>query len=159
MIHSKLADLSNPEQAESVINLLNQYALHPMGGGEALSEFTRLNLIPTLLTRKECSIILAYDDEKTVGLCNCFEAFSTFASKPLLNIHDLFVVEAYRNQGLAKQMMALAEDIARKKGCCKMTLEVLSKNEAAKKSYHASGYRPYQLDEQFGLAEFWQKYL
>ncbi len=159
MIHIKLTDLSNPQQASSVVELLDQYARHPMGGGEALSEFTRLNLIPALKNRKECSIIAAYDDDQAIGLCNCFEAFSTFACKPLLNIHDLFVVEAYRKRGVARQMMLFAEDIARKKGCCKMTLEVLNNNEAAKKSYRAAGYKPYQLDEKFGSAEFWQKSL
>ncbi len=159
MIQIKQADLSNSEQANAVIELLNEYALHPMGGGEALTEFTRNNLIATLQSRKECSIFLAYDENIAIGLCNCFEAFSTFACKPLLNIHDLFVKESYRKQGIARQLMQKAEQLARHNGCCKMTLEVLSKNEAAKNSYLASGYKPYQLNEQFGNAEFWQKSL
>lgn len=157
MIQFKLADLSNPQQANAIVELLDQYAQHPMGGSEALPDFTRKNLISTLKTRKECTIILAYDGNEAIGLCNCFEAFSTFACKPLLNIHDLYVAEAYRNRGIAKQMMQKAEQVAAEKNCCKMTLEVLTKNEAARKSYRASGYRPYQLDEQFGVAEFWQK--
>ena len=159
MIKIKLVDLTNREQANSVIELLDQYAQHPMGGGEALSESTRKNLIAALKTRKECSIFLAYDDNEAIGLCNCFEAFSTFACKPLLNIHDLYVAEAYRKQGIGRQLMSQAEQLARDNGCYKMTLEVLSKNEPAKKSYQASGYKPYQLDEQFGFAEFWQKLL
>ena len=159
MIQIKLVDLSNDKQANAVIELLNEYAQHPMGGGQALPEFTQKNLITTLKTRKECSIFLAYDDNVTVGLCNCFEAFSTFACKPLLNIHDLYVTEAYRKQGIGRQLMLRAEQLARDNGCYKMTLEVLSKNEPAKKSYRACGYQPYQLDEQFGYAEFWQKLL
>jgi ribosomal protein S18 acetylase RimI-like enzyme len=53
--------------------------------------------------------------------------------------------------------MEKAEQVASERGCCKMTLEVLNNNEAAKSSYRASGYEPYQLDDQFGNAEFWQK--
>ncbi len=159
MINIKLADLTQPEEADAVIELLDEYARHPMGGGKSLSTFTKQNLIPSLQKRKECSIILAFDDKQAIGLCNCFEAFSTFASKPLLNIHDVFVAKAYRKQGIARQMMTYAETIAREKGCCKLTLEVLSKNEKAKKSYLASGYKPYQLDENYGFAEFWQKSL
>lgn len=159
MIHIKLADLSSPEQAEAIIELLDQYAQHPMGGGKKLPDTTRQNLIPTLKSRKECSIFLAYDGSQAIGLCNCFEAFSTFACKPLLNIHDLFVAEAYRHQGIGKQLMQHAEQLARNNGCYKMTLEVLSKNEAAKSSYQSSGYQPYQLDKKFGHAEFWQKLL
>jgi len=159
MIQIIKANLSNSEQATAVIELLNEYALHPMGGGKALTEFTRNNLITALQSRKECSVILAYDEDTAIGLCNCFEAFSTFACKPLLNIHDLYVKEAYRKQGIARQMMQKAEQLAKHNDCCKVTLEVLSKNEAAKKSYLASGYKPYQLNEQFGNAEFWQKSL
>jgi len=159
MIQVKLADLSSAEQSNSIIELLNQYALHPMGGAEALSEFTRNHLISTLRSRNDVTIILAYDGNTAIGLCNCFEGFSTFASKPLLNIHDVYVNEDYRKQGVAKNMMRFAEKIAIEKGCCKVTLEVLTNNEAAKKSYLASGYKPYQLNEQFGIAEFWQKTL
>jgi len=159
MIQIKLVNLSINEQANSVIELLNEYAQHPMGGGEALPEFTRKNLIATLNTRTDCSIFLAFDDNKAIGLCNCFETFSTFACKPLLNIHDLYVTETYRQKGIGRLLMQQAEQLARDKGCYKMTLEVLSKNEPAKKSYRASGYQPYQLDEQFGFAEFWQKLL
>lgn len=159
MIHIELADLSNPEQAKAIIELLDQYAQHPMGGGNKLPDNTRQNLIAILKTRSECNIFLAYDDKQAIGLCNCFEAFSTFACKPLLNIHDLYVAEAYRQRGIGKQLMQHAEQLGRDNGCYKMTLEVLSKNEAAKKSYRASGYQPYQLDEKFGQAEFWQKLL
>ncbi|MBT3204951.1 MAG: GNAT family N-acetyltransferase [Gammaproteobacteria bacterium] len=159
MIQIKRADLADPKQAEAIVELLNEYANHPMGGSEALTEFTCNNLISSLKLRKECAIFLAYDGDNAIGLCNCFEAFSTFACKPLLNIHDLFVVEAYRKQGIARQMMQQAEQLAKDNGCCKLTLEVLSKNEAAQKSYLASGYKPYQLGDEFGSAEFWQKYL
>jgi hypothetical protein len=54
-------------------------------------------------------------------------------------------------------MMAYAEQLARDKGCCKVTLEVLTNNMAAKTAYQAAGYAPYQLDAEFGQAEFWQK--
>jgi ribosomal protein S18 acetylase RimI-like enzyme len=56
-------------------------------------------------------------------------------------------------------MMQKAEQIARTRGYCKLTLEVLTHNKAAKASYTSSGYAPYQLDSEFGQAEFWQKSL
>lgn len=159
MINFIQADLTDPIQAEAIITLLNRYAQHPMGGGEPLSKFTQQNLTSTLAQRTDCTIILAYDENKAIGLCNCFECFSTFACKPILNIHDVYVEDGYRGQGIAPQMMQFAEQIARQNGCCKITLEVLTNNEAAKASYSASGYAPYQLDAQFGRAEFWQKNL
>lgn len=159
MITIQQADLDNATEAKAIVGLLNEYALHPMGGAEALSDYTRKNLIAALQQRPEYRALLAYDGDTAIGLCNCFEGFSTFACKPLLNIHDLYVADGYRNQGIARQLLAAAEDMARESGCCKLTLEVLSGNKAAKTSYAGAGFKPYQLDEQFGQAQFWQKYL
>ncbi len=157
MIKYKRANLAMSTHAKAVISLLNSYAKHPMGGGEALSDYTLANLHSALSARSDYIAILAFDGERAIGLCNCFEAFSTFACKPILNIHDVYVEEEYRGQGIAPKMMQKAEQIALDKGCCKVTLEVLSENSAAKGSYLASGYTPYQLNEQHGHAEFWQK--
>jgi GNAT superfamily N-acetyltransferase len=159
MIEIRIADPADPQQGKAIVELLNQYAMHPMGGGQPLSEYTRNHLVESLCTRQDYIAILAYDAERPVGLCNCFEGFSTFASKPLLNIHDVFVEEEYRSQGIAQSMMQKAEQIARENGCCKITLEVLNNNEKAKASYRASGYTPYELNELYGQAEFWQKHL
>ena len=154
-----LADLTDPMQGQAIIDLLDQYARHPMGGGQALPDYSKQRLISTLSKRSDCHIILARANGQWTGLCNCFEAFSTFACKPILNIHDVYVADGYRGQGIATKMMQHAEALARDLGCCKLTLEVLSKNQAAKKSYRASGFEPYRLDENFGQAEFWQKTL
>lgn len=157
MISIRVADLHQQEDAHALLDLLDQYAKDPMGGGQQLAEFTRENLVTALSMRKDCIVILAYHDNRGVGLCNCFEGFSTFACSPLLNIHDVFVTRHYRGQGIASQMMLKAEHLALERGCCKLTLEVLANNSPAKKSYSALGYKPYELDEQFGQAEFWQK--
>ena len=47
--------------------------------------------------------------------------------------------------------------MARERGCCKVTLEVLSNNEKAKKAYTRFGFEPYVLDPAAGPAQFWQK--
>ncbi len=159
MIDIRVADLSDPEQGKALVNLLDQYARHPMGGGQELSTFTRINLAATLRDRSDCTVIMAYADDQAVGLCNCFQGFSTFACKPILNIHDIYVAEDFRGQGIAGQMMAYAEQLASDQGCCKVTLEVLTENHAAKAAYMTAGYAPYQLDAEFGQAEFWQKNL
>ncbi len=159
MIQIIQADLSNLSQAEAILELLNNYAQHPMGGGEPLSNYTKNNLLATLSERADYVAILAYDGSKAIGLCNCFENFSTFSCKPILNIHDVFVSDGYRGKKVATKMMQKAENIARKKGYCKMTLEVLNHNKAAKASYSKQGYSAYELNAEYGQAEFWQKQL
>ena len=85
--------------------------------------------------------------------------FSTFIAKPLINVHDMTVLSDHRGQGIGKALLGAVEAEARRRGACKITLEVLSGNERAKALYVAHGYRDYQLDPQSGHALFWQKRL
>lgn len=152
-------DYRQPIEARAAIYLLDAYARDPMGGGEPLSEYSRKHLAEALADRNDALTLLAWDDEQPIGLLNAFEGFSTFYCKPLINIHDLYVVPAWRNRGLARQLIDAAEAIARERGCCKLTLEVLDGNEPAQASYRRVGFEPYRLDEAQGQAQFWQKLL
>jgi GNAT superfamily N-acetyltransferase len=67
--------------------------------------------------------------------------FSTFACKPLINIHDFFVSERVRSKGVAQQMIQHIAEFAKKMGCCKLTLEVLATNEQAKRAYSKAGFK------------------
>ena len=153
------ADLSQPLHAGALVYLLNLYALDPMGGGKALSEHVKDNLASALHEREDAHVILAFIDDKPVGLLNCIEGFSTFACKPLLNIHDAVVVRPCRGQGVAAKLFEKAEQIAVELGCCKLTLEVLEGNEVAKSAYLRFGFNGYQLDPELGKALFWEKKL
>ena len=56
-------------------------------------------------------------------------------------------------------LLAAAEQHARARGCCKLTLEVLTGNARALKSYLGFGFEPYALDPAAGQASFMQKWL
>jgi GNAT superfamily N-acetyltransferase len=153
------ADLGHHADAKAVIELLNRYAQEPTGGGAELGEQVKRDLIPALQRRRDALILLARQDGEAVGLMNAFEAFSTFAAAPLLNIHDVYVLPALRGTGIGRAMFQYAERVARHRGYCKMTLEVLSGNLPALHLYRAEGFEAYVLDEQLGHALFWQKKL
>lgn len=154
-----IANIENPAHGAAIIELLDTYARDPMGGGVSLPEYTRQNLLSSLASRTDVLVLLAFNLDKAVGMIIGFEGFSTFACKPLLNIHDVIVHPDYRGQNLAGEMMAVIENIARDRGYCKLTLEVLQGNVAAQKSYRKSGFEPYQLDPSMGHALFWHKVL
>ena len=154
-----LADLSLPSHGEAIIYLLNEYAKDEMGGGTELSIFVKNNLVSELKKRQGVYIILAFVDGYPAGLVNCFEGFSTFACKPLLNIHDVFVIAEYRGRGISKKMLNKAEEIALGLDCCKLTLEVLEGNTIAQGAYKSCGYSGYELNPKMGRAMFWQKKL
>ncbi len=150
-------DYRDPKEAAEMVRLLDDYARSPMGGAEGLAEEVRERLPKAMAQRPDALTLLAYDGERAVGLCNAFEGFSTFYAKPLLNIHDIYVDPEYRGQGIARALLAEAERIARERGCCKMTLEVLEGNRAAQASYRRFGFESYRLDPEKGVAQFWQK--
>jgi len=159
MIEIIRADLSTQLHAEALINLMTEYALDPMGGGKDLTDHVKTNLASALSEKDDVHVILAYLDNEAVGLVTCIEGFSTFACKPLLNIHDAIVKFKYRGQGIIYSLLCEAENIAIEKGCCKMTLEVLEGNKPARSAYSKFGFGGYQLDPKMGKAQFWEKAL
>lgn len=153
------ANLHDPVHAQALVELLDAYAQDPMGGGEPLSRFTRENLAQALASRAGTYVILAFCQGQAAGLLNAIEGFSTFSCKPILNVHDVVVADAFRGKGLSRLLFAEAEAIAREIGASKLTLEVLSGNATAQSAYRRFGYAPYALDPEMGQAEFWQKLL
>ncbi len=151
------ADYSDEKHRKEIPMLLERYAMDAMGGGKPLDSTVKDNLVGELAKLPHAFSIIAYADGQPAGLVNCFEVFSTFSCKPLVNIHDVAVLEEYRSKGISQKMLDKVEQIAKLKGCCKITLEVLSKNEIAKSAYQKFGFSGYELDPQAGTALFWQK--
>ncbi len=152
-------DLYDPTQTKIWLDLLDHYARDPMGGGEGLSDYARLHLVHTIREVPGFHGGLAWLDGQAVGLVDCFAGFSTFAAKPLLNVHDIVVHASLRGRGIGQALLAWAEQRAGELGCCKLTLEVLSNNTRAMASYQQAGFVPYVLDPAAGHALLMQKYL
>jgi GNAT superfamily N-acetyltransferase len=149
----------DPSHAAALVDLLDHYARDPAGGGEPLSDFARGNLVASLAARPFVFSVLAFEGDTPVGLINAIEGFSTFACKPLVNVHDVVVAAGHRGRGIAAQMFAAVEGIARERGACKLTLEVLDGNAAARALYQRLGFAAYQLDPAMGNAQFLHKWL
>lgn len=153
------ADYRNPVHADALVRLLDAYAQDPAGGGQALGEFAKAHLAQALAARPQAFSVLAFEGEEAVGLVNCIEGFSTFACRPLVNIHDVAVLATHRGRRVAERMLALVDEIARARGACKLTLEVLAGNASAVRLYERVGFAGYQLDPAMGRAQFLQKWL
>ena len=155
--HIVQADYADPAHGAAIVELLDIYARDPMGGGESLPEEVKAALVPGLAATPGAFSLLAFAGSETVGLVNCFRAYSTFAARPLVNIHDIVVRPERRGTGIARALFAAVEAIAITQGACKVTLEVLSGNAPARALYESMGYGDYVLDPHMGNALFWQK--
>ena len=155
-------DYADPLHARALVGLLDAYAHDPMGGGKGLSDYAKTHVVAGLASRPQAFSVLGFAQDAgqtPVGLVNCIEGFSTFAAKPLVNIHDVIVLPDWRGRGVAGAMLEAVLQIARDRGACKLTLEVLSGNQKALRTYAKLGFDAYQLDPEAGMAQFLQKWL
>lgn len=155
----RVADYRNSRDRQAILALMDCYASDPMGGAEPLHDEVRTRLCDALQAQPGAVTVLAWQDEHAVGLINAFVGFSTFKARPLMNIHDVVVRPEHRRRGIAEAMITAVADEARRRDCCKLTLEVLEGNHAARQRYLRSGFVDYQLKPEFGSARFMEKIL
>ena len=151
------ADLALPEHQRAVLELVNAYAMDPMGNGKPLSPQVKERLIPGLRGHPATLIFLALKEKAPVGIAVCFLGFSTFEARPLVNIHDLAVLPDNRGEGIGGHLLDAVEKKARQLGCCKLTLEVLENNHGARRMYAAAGFGQAVYQEAAGGALFLAK--
>jgi GNAT superfamily N-acetyltransferase len=153
------ADLARTDHQRAVVELIDAYSRDPTGDGKPLSADVRARLISGLQEHPTTLIILALEGTKRVGIAVCFRGFSTFAARPLLNIHDLNVLPAHRGFGIGRGLIAAVEAKARAMGCCKLSLEVQENNHRARRTYTASGFTHTQYEAKAGSVLFLTKRL
>jgi ribosomal protein S18 acetylase RimI-like enzyme len=137
------AEFETPAHRAGILDVLNSYAVDPVGGGAPLSPDVRERLVPALRDHPTALVLLALAHGRPVGVAVCFLGLSTFQARPLLNVHDLAVLPEWRRRGVGRALLAAAEDRARQRGCCRLTLEVQDSNRRARRLY-----------ERFGFADF-----
>jgi ribosomal protein S18 acetylase RimI-like enzyme len=135
------ADLHQPLHQRAVVELIDQYAREPVAGGKGLAPQVRERLIDELRKQSNRLVLLALADETPVGIAVCFQGFSTFHARPLINVHDLAVHPEFRGRGIGRRLLEEVERIARQRGCCRITLEAYAINPRARELYRRLGYQ------------------
>lgn len=151
------ADLARPDHQRAVVEITAAYALDPMGNGVPLSVDVLDRLIPGLRAHPTTLVLLAFVGERVVGIATCFIGFSTFAASPVINIHDLCVVDAHRGRGIGRALLQAVENAAMDRACTKVTLEVLERNHRARNLYERFGFAPAVYRPENGVALFYAK--
>src|SRR6266480_611035 len=107
------ADLSLPAHQEAVLAMVDAYSRDAMGDGKPLDEDVRAQLIPGLRRHPTTLIFLAFNRDQPLGAAVCFIGFSTFAAKPLINIHDFLVLPTSRGKGIGRRLLEAVETKAK----------------------------------------------
>lgn len=140
------ANFTDPRDCAGIVDVINSYALDPIGGGHPLAPDVQARLVPALREHPTSLVLVALAEEKPVGVAVCFFGFSTFAARPLLNIHDLAVIPDWRGRGVGRALLNAAESRALQRGCCKLTLEVRDDNTGARALYERFGFTDFVLE-------------
>jgi len=159
MVEIVEADLRRLEHQSATLGLLDAYARDPMGNGAPLSADVIRQLIPGLREHPITIVFLAFSSDVATGLAVCFRGFSTFAAKPLINIHDLVVLSTHRRQGIGRRLLESIAEKGLSLGCCKITLEVQENNQRARQLYKLAGFAQATYQPEAGGALFMSKML
>lgn len=148
-------DFRQQDHRQAIITLMNDYMADDMGGNlPPYTDELAGKVISGLEQHPSKLILLARENNRYVGLANCFVNFGTFAGKPFINIHDLVVLKAFRGKGIGKLLMETVIKMAGEMDCAKITLEVREDNVYAQRLYKKMGYK-----EGNPPMHFWTKYL
>ena len=97
---------------------------------------------------KRDSIILvaASNDGRLQGFTQIYPSFCSVEMRPRFYLYDLFVAAGARRQGVARALMAAAQEQAGRRGAASLSLETAVSNHPAKSLYEALGW---ERDDEF----------
>ena len=149
------ADLATASVRSELIRLVEAFAVVSRvtlrsGHAEALDQLLQTH--PTVF------LILARNPEgSAVGYALCQKTISSFEGAPSVNLHDIYLDESLRGQGVGRRMISRLEETARSMGCRKITLEVDRENTGAQRLYKALGFADGSSDRDGDGCWFWRK--
>lgn len=94
----------------------------------------------------ESTLFIACEGRQAAGFAQLYPAFSSVAMARTFILNDLFVHPEARRKGVARGLLAAAEDYGKAQGAVRLTLSTATGNLEAQALYVAAGWR---RDEQF----------
>ena len=82
------------------------------------------------MQNNESIIFTAKKDNEIVGFTQLFPTFSSASLKKVYILNDLFVLEHYRNQGIAKILIHRVTEFAKENNCARVSLSTARDNPA-----------------------------
>lgn len=149
-VKTKTIDVEDQKQCTHLEALFVEYSA-------ACSVSIDVGVVKQLFSLPYFHGFICYVDNEPAGFAVCFESYSTYRAKKVLNIHDFMVSAKYRGKGIGKLLLDGVERYCRDNDFLKITLEVDEDNVIAQKLYLSCDYEDYKV-KQKGLLH-WQKYL
>ena len=89
--------------------------------------------------RSFAEVLLAKNEDTTVGFALFFHNYSTFLTRPGIYLEDLFVLPEERGRGYGKALLTALGRLAVERGCGRLEWSVLNWNEPSIQFYKSLG--------------------
>jgi GNAT superfamily N-acetyltransferase len=131
------------EDVEKIVYLIKQLAIYEKLEHEAI--VTKEQIVANVFNQQYAHVLIAEENDETIGFALYFFNFSTFVGKPGLYLEDLYVEPTHRGKGYGKKLLIELAKIAKEKNCGRMEWVVLDWNTPSIEFYKSLGAFP--LDE------------
>ena len=96
------------------------------------------------LDKEDFALFIKVIDDKIVGFCECslrYDYVEGTSSSPVGYLEGIFVLEEYRNLGIASSLLAESEMWAKKKGCTEFASDCELENNDSLKFHLKAGFK------------------
>ncbi len=126
---------AKPTDSEAISTLLNQLR-HPSSADHIQHQ------LESTAAKNLIDILVATSDGRVVGMLALQTTPQFHEEPPLARIIDLCVLESHRGREVGRRLVEAAENVARKKGCCKLEVTASNFRKAAHRFYQRNGLKP-----------------
>jgi len=127
------------EHIDEIANLFNEYRvfykqMSDIGGAK--------QFLQERFEHRDSVIFFVVDEEadKVVGFTQLYPSYSSVSMKRIWILNDLFVLDTYRNQGVASRLLEQAKCYGTLTNAVRISLSTAITNETAQKLYEQKGY-------------------
>lgn len=126
------------EHLDQLVSLFDAYRVwYRMDSDKAAAN----SFLSNRIKNRESEIFLAMDDEgKAVGFTQLYPLFSSTRMKRLWLLNDLYVIPDFRGQGISKQLIDRAKELARATKAAGISLETEKSNHIGNQLYSQTGF-------------------
>lgn len=131
------------EDTAQIFSFIKQLATYERMEAHVIGD--EASLRKELFTYRHAEVLIAEFNGIPVGFALFHANFSTFQTRSNLYLEDLFVLEAYRHQGIGKKLLTHVAHIAVERGCMRLDWSCLDWNQPSIDFYTSIGAQP--MDE------------
>ncbi len=109
------------------------------------------NFLKDRLTLHDSLIFMVYKNATAQAFAQIYPSFSSVAMQRIWTLNDLFVGQAYRNEGIARDLIEYVLQNAKREGVFSVKLVTAKTNAVARSLYQSIGFKLNNTFESYSI--------